>query len=85
MASAGRMAPHASQALRGIAQSGTTLVIVTHHLPDIVPEIGRVILIERGRIVADGTTSRVLESGRLSALFGVPLEVVQRGGYYDAW
>ncbi len=72
-------------AIRGIAQSGTTLVMVTHHLPDIVPEIARVILIERGRVGTDGPTAQVLESGRLSALFGVPVEVEERNGYYQAW
>lgn len=73
------------EAIRGVAQRGTTLVMVTHHLPDIVPEIARVIVIDRGRVAMDGPKSRVLESSRLSALFGVPVEVVERGGYYHAW
>ena len=71
--------------IRRVAQMGTTLVMVTHHLPDIVPEIARVILIDRGRIGMDGPKSRVLESGPLSALFGLPVEVVERNGYYHAW
>lgn len=73
------------ESIRAIARSGTTLVMVTHHLPDIVPEIARVILIDKGRIGADGPKAQVLEAGRLSALFGVRVEVVERQGYYHAW
>ena len=73
------------EAIRAVARSGTTLVMVTHHLPDIVPEIARVILIDKGRIAADGPKTQVLDSGRLSALFAVPVEVAERDGYYHAW
>jgi iron complex transport system ATP-binding protein len=73
------------EVIRAVARRGTTLVMVTHHLPDIVPEIARVILIDKGRIAADGPKTQVLESRRLSALFGVPAEVVERDGYYHAW
>src|SRR5271157_1620583 len=40
--------------LRRLAQTGITIILVTHHLPDIIPEIGRVVALKRGRIVADG-------------------------------
>ena len=40
--------------LRRLAAAGITIVLVTHHLPDIIPEIGRVVALKRGRIVADG-------------------------------
>ena len=73
------------EAIRTVARRGTTLVMVTHHLPDIVPEIARVILIDKGRIAADGPKSQVLESRQLSALFGVPIEVAERDGFYHAW
>jgi iron complex transport system ATP-binding protein len=73
------------ESIRAVARSGTTLVMVTHQLLDIVPEIARVILLDNGRIAADGPKAQVLESRRLSALFGVPVEVVQRDGYYHAW
>jgi iron complex transport system ATP-binding protein len=73
------------QTMRTLAKEGLTLVLVTHHLPDIVPEIGRVILLERGRIVADGAKTDVLQSGRLSTLFGIDVDVVERNGYFHAW
>ncbi len=40
--------------LRKLARHGTGILVVTHHLPDIIPEIARVILLKEGRIFADG-------------------------------
>ena len=71
--------------LRKLAQSGIGIVMVTHHLSDLIPEIGRVVLMNRGRIVADGPTQQVLVEWRLSELFGRPLELSVRDGYYNLW
>jgi iron complex transport system ATP-binding protein len=71
--------------LRKLAQEGTGIVMVTHHLSDLIPEIERVILMDRGRIVADGPTRKVLVASRLSSLFGLPLELSERDGYYNLW
>ena len=38
-----------------LAQSGIALLLITHHLPDVVPEIERVIFMRDGRIVGDGS------------------------------
>jgi iron complex transport system ATP-binding protein len=70
--------------VRGIASAGTTLVLITHHSEEIVPEVERVILLQEGRIVADGAKASVLTEGRLSALFGLPITVEVAGGYYYA-
>jgi iron complex transport system ATP-binding protein len=67
---------------RKLAASGISLIMVTHHLPDIVPEIERVILIREGRVFCDGPKQQVLRPEILSGLFGVPVEVVERQGYY---
>lgn len=72
-------------AVRSIAQSGLSVLLVTHHLPDIIPEIERVILIKRGRVVDDGPKARLLTSERLSELFEIPIEVGRRGDYFHAW
>jgi iron complex transport system ATP-binding protein len=71
--------------LRKVSQSGIGIVMVTHHLPDLIPEIGRVILMEKGRVIADGPTREVLTAPRLSALFGRPLDLLERDGYYNLW
>ncbi|HEY0179722.1 MAG TPA: ATP-binding cassette domain-containing protein [Dokdonella sp.] len=69
-------------ALRGLARRGTTLVLVTHHVEEIVPEIGRVVLLREGRVFADGAPDEVLTSERLSALYGARLEIERRHGRY---
>lgn len=71
--------------LRGIAASGTSLIYVTHHLPDIVPEVSRVILLNGGRIHADGPKETLLAPEVLSDVYGMPIEVETRNGYYNCW
>jgi iron complex transport system ATP-binding protein len=68
--------------LRGIARDGTTLIVVTHHADEIVPEIGRVVLLNGGRIVSDGAKGAVLTDAALGAAYGVPLAVDVVDGYY---
>jgi iron complex transport system ATP-binding protein len=68
--------------LRKLAANGISILMVTHHLPDIIPEMRRVVLIREGRVVMDGPKEQVLEAGALSGLFGIPVEVLERGGYY---
>jgi iron complex transport system ATP-binding protein len=70
---------------RKLAQAGIGLVMVTHHLSDLVPEIDRVVLMDHGRIVADGPKGEVLVAPRLSELFGLPLDLTERDGYYNLW
>ncbi|HSU58728.1 MAG TPA: ATP-binding cassette domain-containing protein, partial [Bryobacteraceae bacterium] len=71
--------------LRMLAQSGVGLLLVTHHLDDIIPEIDRVVVLRAGQVSVDGPKAEVLTSDRLSATFGVPVEVLQRDGFYHAW
>jgi iron complex transport system ATP-binding protein len=71
--------------LRKLAQAGTSIIVVTHHLPDIIPEIGRVILIKKGRVLRDGAKRDVLTSGLLSELFETSVELVERDGLYQIW
>jgi iron complex transport system ATP-binding protein len=70
--------------VRRIARSGPTLILVTHHLEEVVPEIGRVILLRRGRIAFDGAKQATLTSARLSHAFEAPVAVRRSGGYYSA-
>jgi iron complex transport system ATP-binding protein len=68
--------------LRDLARRGLSIVLVTHNLPDIIPEVERVVLIQRGRVLRDGAKQEVLQRGPLSELFEIPVEVLERGGYY---
>jgi iron complex transport system ATP-binding protein len=71
--------------VRKLAQSGIGILLVTHHLSDIIPEIDRVILMREGRVVADGPKDRLLTADSLRDLFGVEVELAQRDGYYHLW
>ena len=69
--------------LRKLARAGRTLLLVTHHIADVIPEIERVILMQGGRIVGDGPKTQMLPSARLSRLFGTKLKVVKKNRCYD--
>jgi iron complex transport system ATP-binding protein len=73
------------ESMRALAQSGTSIILVTHHLPDIIPEIARVVLMKNGSLLKDGRKEDTLRSDVLSDLFESPLEVFQRDSYYQAW
>jgi len=70
------------EVLRKLAAKGISILMVTHYLPDIIPEMRRVVLIREGRVVLDGPKEQVLDARALSGLFGVPVEVLERGGTY---
>ena len=70
--------------VRQIAQGGTTLILVTHHIEEIVPEIERVILLRKGRIAAEGPKKSMLTTARLSDLFAAPITLHEKDGYYHA-
>jgi iron complex transport system ATP-binding protein len=71
--------------LRNLAHEGTGILLITHHIADIIPEIDRVIMMKDGRIHADGPKSELLTAPTLSALFGAEVHVSHRDGFYNAW
>ncbi len=71
--------------MRELANSGTAIILVTHELADIVPEIQRVVLMNKGKIIADGPKEEILQVDRLAALFGVKAEMARRDGHYHLW
>ncbi|MGA2887077.1 MAG: ABC transporter ATP-binding protein [Terracidiphilus sp.] len=73
------------ETLRRLAREGTGLVLVTHHLGDILPEIERVILMRAGRIVADGRREELLTEARLSDLFQVPVRIGHDEEWLHSW
>ena len=76
---------HVRQAVRSLARGGRSLVLVTHHVEDIAPEIDRVVMLRDSRIVADGPKSELLTSARLAELFSIPAELEDRDGEYRLW
>lgn len=72
------------ETVRHLARSGTTVVLITHHIEEIFPEIQRVILLRAGRIFADGTAAANLTAARLTELFDCPVAVEVADGYHYA-
>ena len=68
--------------MRKVARSGVSIVLVTHHLPDIIPEIERIVLMKDGCVFRDGFKNEILSSEGLSSLFDMPLQVVEKNGYF---
>ena len=71
--------------LRGLAQQGVAILLITHHIADILPEIDRIVMMREGRIVADGKKGKLLTEERLGELFGGEIHLSERDGYFNAW
>ncbi len=71
-------------AMRQIAQGGKSIVLVTHTLQDIIPEIERVVMIQDGQVFFDGPKAEALTDEKLTALFGSPVQVHTRSGVFHA-
>jgi iron complex transport system ATP-binding protein len=65
-----------------LAEQGTTVILVTHHVEEIIPATRKVVLLQQGRVAFDGPPEAGLTSARLSDLFGAPVVVGQSGGYF---
>ena len=72
------------QMLRGLAQAGTAILLVTHQVSDILPEISRVLMMLDGRVVADGSKQDLLNSEEMSTLFGRGVHIEEHNGIYHA-
>ncbi len=58
---------------------------MTHHIEEILPEIGRVIMMKDGRVARDGAKRDMLTDAALTDLFGLPIRVdVGRDGWRSA-
>jgi len=72
------------ETMRQLAQAGLGILLVTHHVSEVIPEIERVLLLREGRILADGPKEEILTAARLTDLFGVPVQLVRRDGYFHS-
>jgi iron complex transport system ATP-binding protein len=71
--------------LRKLAREGTGILLITHHIADIPPEIERILMMQDGRIIADGPKHELLTAERLSALFKAEVRLSERNGFFHAW
>jgi iron complex transport system ATP-binding protein len=71
--------------MRELAQSGLGILLVTHHVSEILPEIERLVLLKEGRIQSDGPKANVLTEANLSKLFGVPLRLGKHDEFFHLY
>jgi len=71
--------------MRELAQSGLGILLVTHHVSEIIPEIERVVLLREGRVLADGGKSSILTAEHLSNLFGITVRLGQEDGFFHLY
>ena len=75
---------HYLDLVRTYIQKGNTLLLVTHHIHEIPPEVERVVLLKQGKIFQDGDKRDVLTEANLSMLFDCPVALVQANEWYQA-
>jgi iron complex transport system ATP-binding protein len=63
--------------LRSFADDGVTVVHITHHLTLAARYADRVVLLQDGRLVAEGPPADVLTPERVEAVFGWPVAVAR--------
>jgi iron complex transport system ATP-binding protein len=71
--------------MRDFCIPDNSLILTTHHVDEIIPEIDRVVLLQAGRVVADDDKMAVLTSDRLSRLYGLPLRLTEQRGWFRLW
>jgi iron complex transport system ATP-binding protein len=70
--------------MRELSKQGISILLVTHHLTEIIPEITRVVLLNRGQVVADGSKETILTESNLARLYNTPLALKLDEGFYHA-
>jgi iron complex transport system ATP-binding protein len=71
--------------MRDLAKSGLAILLVTHHVAEVLPEMERVVLLRAGKILADGPKEKVLTAEGLSRLFGTSLRLSKHREWYQVW
>jgi iron complex transport system ATP-binding protein len=76
---------HFLQFLQRLAKSrnAPSMILVTHHVEEIMPAFSHVIVLKRGRVIASGTRGEILTSKNLSSAFGAPVRLTFRSGRYS--
>ena len=70
--------------IQDLMNSGKNVILVTHHIHEIPPEITRAILLKEAKVIDDGDKVKVLTSKSLSKLFDMPIKIIQENGFYQA-
>lgn len=71
--------------LQELAERGTSIVVATHHLGEIPPQVTRVIILKHGQVAADGAKSEVLRADLLSDVYETDIALAEQGDYWIAF
>ena len=71
--------------IRQLAENGRNIVLVTHLLNEIPPDIERVIMLRKGEIVVDGPKKEVLTEENLRRAYDTVIRLARVDGYYLAY
>jgi iron complex transport system ATP-binding protein len=71
--------------MRELARSRLAILLVTHHVSEIIPEIERVILLQDGKVLADGPKENVLTEQNLQVLFRTQVHLQRSNGLFHAY
>lgn len=69
--------------VRSIAQKGTTIILVTHHIDEIIPEMQKIVLLKEGKTAYAGPKETTLTSEKLSDVFGYPVALRQHNDMHS--
>lgn len=69
--------------LDALAKKGTTLLLVSHRIEEILPVISWGVFLKAGSVVSAGPTAELLRDKPLSDLFGTPLKVLSHQGFWQ--
>jgi len=71
--------------MREFCLGDNSLILTTHHVDEIIPEINRVVLLQAGKVIADGDKQAVLNDGTISKLYSLPVQLIEHNGWYRLW
>mgnify|MGYP000872161239 FL=1 len=71
--------------LEQLDREGKTIILATHELSEIIPAINRIVVMQHGKIVADGSKQEVLNERLLSEVYQTRVFIDEREGLYSAW
>lgn len=74
---------HYINTARQLIQNGKTIVVVTHHVDEIPPEVSHVVLLKDGKVVSTGPKNELLNDATIGSLFDVPVKILQNDGFFQ--
>ena len=68
------------ETMSALIASGKKLVLVTHHLHEILPEINWFVFLKKGQLMAEGERSELVTNKKVSDLFEMPIRLEELDG-----